>query len=174
MSMRNITGNLLAGLLALACLTVSATPPLSEAEQRAAAAEASAFGQSALSDAQSDIPTFTENRGERNAGHVEISGMTMDAGKLVPHADKTKADKLNRLADSANDLNALHDETEKAWAETTNDRGIHGQAVRTAERATTDSMDVRPSVQNDDLIWESSLPAIGEGQSGKVLGQDQG
>jgi len=174
MNRRKITGNLLAGLFALACLNTSAAPPLTQAEQRAAATEASAFGQSALLDAQSDMPTFTENRGERNAGHVEISGITMDAGKLVPHADKTKADRLNRLADSANDLNVLHDETEKAWAETANDRGIHGQAVRTAERATTDSMAVRPNVQNDDLIWESSLPAIGEGQSGKVLGQDQG
>jgi len=102
MNGRNITGNMLTGLFALACCTVSATPPLSEAEQRAAAAEASAFGQSALSDAQSDMPNFTENRGERNAGQVEISGMTIDAGKLVPHADKIKADRLNRLVDSGN------------------------------------------------------------------------
>jgi len=174
MNGRNITRSMLAGLLVLACLNTSAAPPMTQAEQRAAAAEASAFGQSALNDAEANMPEFTENAGERGSGKVNISGITMDAGKLVPHADKTKADKLNRLADSANDLNTLHQETEKSWAESANDRGIHGQAVRTAERSTTDAMAIRPDVQNDDLIWESSLPAIGEGQSGKVLGQDQG
>jgi len=174
MNVRTITENLFAGVLALACLNTSAAPPLSQAEQHAVAAEASAFGQAVLSDAQDDMPTFTENSGERGAGRVNISGITMDAGKLVPHADKTKADRLNNLADSANDLNALHSKTEEHWAQSANDRSIHGQAVRTAERSTTDAMAIRPSVQNDDLIWESSLPAIGEGQSGKVLGQDQG
>jgi len=96
MSGRKITWNLLAGLLAFTCLNTSAAPPLSQAEQRAAAAEASAFGQSALNDAQADMPTFTENAGERGAGKVNISGTSMDAGKLVPHADKTKSSRRFR------------------------------------------------------------------------------
>jgi len=147
MNVRTITGNLLSGVLALACLNTSAAPPLSQAEQRAAAAEASAFGQDALNDAQTDMPTFTENSGERGAGRVNISGITMDAGKLVPHADKTKADRLNNLADSANDLNALHSKTEEHWAQSANDRSIHGQAVRTAECAPPNA---RPLMQ-----WQS-------------------
>lgn len=145
---------------------------MTKAQQEQVARDAASFARDEHAKTTANEPTFDEAGGERGTGQVTIDGRKMDVNKLTPSADKEKADSLNSLSESGSDMEQLRSNTQTKSDELGTDRGAEGQAYRTFERSASSAKEADERVKNDERFWNSTLPHIADGRSGRVQGED--
>lgn len=160
-------------LLALSLMLSSefalAAPPLTQAQLTQTGREGAAFARGEHDRKAANEEAFEEG-GENGAGRVRVNGQNVDVNKLLPGANKSKADGLNDLSEDASNFDRLKAKTAAREAELPADDGAEGRAFRTAEQSAIRARQAQSSVESDNALWDRSVQAIGQGRSGQVPG----
>lgn len=116
----------------------------------------------------------TENTGEDGEGTFIINGESIDAKKIAPGVNKTKAARTSTLNDSAENLNDLKGAYETERADTSEDGSYSGDAERIVDRSTRPIMEKKRELEADQAFFQPYINASKDARQGKVGGQDFG
>lgn len=140
--------------------------PLTAAQQQAAAAQGSSFGQDGINQASTQTLDMDTTAGPKKAGCTRVNGKCVDNEEMIGRGySQERVDRAGQADGKMANLKQLYDDESK---KTTADDGVVGSAYRTTEDAAEAKVVGRRAVAETN--WAPTRGALEQGNNGNAMG----